>query len=172
MATASARDYAAERIAQLRALHDLRERAGQHQGALYARAKARAFCEGRGIETPDWAARVSGGPKVLRKPAAPAPLAATIAERAEGPLELPRYQSVRDWAAADSGNRGLSWGTDGSVQLIWIYTDEDRRRSQRFPSEGAALDALTAGTVQWRTCAPRAKAKRGRPMPPLAHPNP
>jgi hypothetical protein len=165
----AARDYAAERLARLLELHDLRERMGDRQGALSTRGLARTFCERRGIETPAWAARLSGGPAVRRKPA-PAPLTASVAERAEAPIECPRYASVRDWAAADSGNRGLSWGTDGSVQLIWIYSDLDRRRSQRFHSGAAAIDALTAGTVQWRKGKPLVKPKRGRPMPPTAHP--
>jgi hypothetical protein len=146
------------RLEQLRELHDMHERLGNHDAAFDARARARKYCESRLAELPAWAAprkRGGDGPRPPRKaaptpvPAPIAPLTSTVAEHLPAPIECPRYESLRAWARAQSGSRVICWHAEGKVSIVWIVTDTDRRRSQTFESEQIALDAIAAGTVKW-----------------------
>jgi hypothetical protein len=120
------------------------------------RQRGRAAALKSGMAMPDWCARQ----RSLRAPAT-TPLTASL-EAQTGPVTLPVYDSLRAWARAGGGARVLCWHAEGRVSIVWIVTDFDRRRSQTFASEAAALDDIAAGRVRWAS--PRKATGRVRPF--------
>jgi hypothetical protein len=136
-----------QRLQHLEALHAEHTRAGRQRPATWIRGLTRDYCQEHGITPPEWCSLKRGGP--------PAPtLAASVAEHT-GPVALPVYASLRDWAKAAPGltSRVVCWHpqTDGAmhVSLVIVATDLDRKRSITFESEADALAQLAACTVRW-----------------------
>jgi hypothetical protein len=112
------------------------------------RQRGRAAALKSGVAVPEWCARQRGSTLT-------APIVAQT-----GPVALPVYDSLRAWARAGGGARVICWHAEGRVSIVWLVADFDRRRSQTFASEAAALEAIAARTVRWAS--PRAAANRKR----------
>ena len=139
-----------DRLAHFEAQHRERVRAGRARDAAWTRMQARKVCAATGQTPPAWCAIKRGA-----EATAPAVLSASVTEHA-GPVALPSYASLRDWARAAPGqtSRVVCWHPqpDGAmhVSLVIVATDLDRTRSPTFESEAEALAQLAAGIVRWQ----------------------
>ncbi|HEX2870244.1 MAG TPA: hypothetical protein VHP33_03290 [Polyangiaceae bacterium] len=153
-------------LQRLQDLHDLQVRTGRPRKAIDTRKRARDFCSVASLDVAScapWASLQRGERSAEPKPAAPVPLSAPIVA-STGPVEVPRYDSLRAWARAQSGSRVICWHDAGRVSLVWIATDLDRKRSQTFASEAEALEVLAADGVRWQAPRKPAKARDRAPM--------